>query len=249
MSEQKIALVTGGVGGIGTSICQTLVSQGVRVFANYYPAEAEQAKVWQAEQKAAGFNVDIIGADVASFEACEEMVASITEQAGPVDILVNGAGITRDATMKNMDAESWNAVINTNLTSVFNVTKQVFTGMTTRGFGRVINISSVNGQRGQFGQANYASAKAGMHGFTMTLAQEGAAKGVTVNTVSPGYISTAMTQAIPEDILAKIVAGIPARKMGEPEDIANLISFLASDSAGYITGANVPINGGLFMSF
>lgn len=249
MSEQKIALVTGGVGGIGTSICQSLAKQGVRVFANYYPAEAEQAKTWREEQKAAGFDIDIIGADVASYDACEEMVASISKQAGPVDILVNGAGITRDASMKNMEPEAWNAVIDTNLTSVYNVSKQVFAGMTERGFGRVINISSVNGQRGQFGQANYAAAKAGMHGFSMSLAQEGARKGVTVNTVSPGYISTAMTQAIPEDILAKIVAGIPMGKMGEPEDIANLISFLASDAAGYITGANVPVNGGLFFSF
>lgn len=249
MSTQKIALVTGGAGGIGTAICRDLAKQGMRVFANYYPAEAEQASSWQAEQKAAGFDIDIIGADVASFEACAEMVAAIEAQAGPVDVLVNGAGITRDASMKKMEPEAWNAVIDTNLNSVFNVTKQVFAGMTERGFGRVINISSVNGSRGQFGQANYAAAKAGMHGFTMSLAQEGARKGVTVNTVSPGYISTAMTQAIPEEVLATIVAGIPMGKMGEPEDIASLIGFLASDAAGYITGANMPVNGGLFLSF
>lgn len=249
MSDQKIALVTGGAGGLGTAICQSLASSGACVFANYYPAEAEQAKAWQEEQKAAGFDINIIGADVASYEACEKMVASIAEQAGPVDILVNGAGITRDASIKNMEPEAWNAVIDTNLTSVFNVTKQVFTSMTERGFGRIVNISSVNGQRGQFGQSNYAAAKAGMHGFSMSLAQEGARKGVTVNTVSPGYISTAMTQAIPEDILAKIVSGIPMGKMGEPEDIANLIGFLSSDAAGYITGANIPVNGGLFFSF
>ncbi len=249
MSEQKIALVTGGVGGIGTAICQSLAKQGFRVFANYYPAEAEQAKTWYEDQKAAGFDIDIIGADVASYEACKEMVASIEEQVGPVDILINGAGITRDATMKNMEPSAWNAVIDTNLNSVYNVTKQVFTGMTERGFGRVVNISSVNGSRGQFGQANYAAAKAGMHGLTMSLAQEGARKGVTVNTVSPGYISTAMTQAIPEEVLTKIVAGIPMGKMGEPEDIASLIGFLASNSAGYITGANMPVNGGLFFSF
>lgn len=249
MSDQKIALVTGGAGGLGTAICQSLANSGACVFANYYPAEAEQAKAWQEEQKAAGFDINIIGADVASYEACEKMVASIAEQAGPVDILVNGAGITRDASIKNMEPEAWNAVIDTNLTSVFNVTKQVFTSMTERGFGRIVNISSVNGQRGQFGQSNYAAAKAGMHGFSMSLAQEGARKGVTVNTVSPGYISTAMTQAIPEDILAKIVSGIPMGKMGEPEDIANLIGFLSSDAAGYITGANIPVNGGLFFSF
>lgn len=249
MSEQKIALVTGGAGGIGSAICQNLADQGMRVFANYYPAEEEQAKAWQAEQKAAGYNFDIIGADVSSFDACAEMVGAINEQAGPVDVLVNGAGITRDATMKNMEQSAWEAVINTNLNSVFNVTKQVFAGMAERGFGRVINISSVNGSRGQFGQANYAAAKAGMHGFTMSLAPEGARKGVTVNTVSPGYISTAMTQAIPEEVLAKIVAGIPMGKMGEPEDIASMIGFLASDAAGYVTGANIPANGGLFFSF
>ena len=221
----------------------------MRVFANYYPAEEEMATAWQEEQTSAGYAIGIIGADVASFDDCAAMVARIEEQAGPVDILVNGAGITRDATMKNMELEAWEAVINTNLNSVFNVTKQVFAGMAERGFGRVINISSVNGSRGQFGQANYAAAKAGMHGFTMSLAPEGARKGVTVNTVSPGYISTAMTQAIPEEVLAKIVAGIPMGKMGEPEDIASMIGFLASPAAGYVTGANIPVNGGLFFSF
>ena len=249
MSEQKIALVTGGAGGIGSAICQNLADQGMRVFANYYPAEEAQARAWQAEQKEAGYDFDIIGADVSSFDACAEMVAAIEAQAGPVDVLVNGAGITRDATMKNMELEAWEAVINTNLNSVFNVTKQVFAGMAERGFGRIINISSVNGSRGQFGQANYAAAKAGMHGFTMSLAPEGARKGVTVNTISPGYISTAMTQAIPEEVLAKIVAGIPMGKMGEPEDIASMIGFLASPAAGYVTGANIPVNGGLFFSF
>jgi acetoacetyl-CoA reductase len=249
MSKQKIALITGGIGGIGTAICRSLSKEGMHIYANYYPAENDLAITWQKEQKDAGFDISIIGADVSSFAACEEMVLSIEAEAGPIDILINAAGITRDKTLRNMDEDDWSAVMSTNLDSVFNVTKQVFEGMTSRGFGRVVNISSVNGQRGQFGQANYATAKAGMHGFTMTLAQEGAAKGVTVNTVSPGYISTAMTQAIPKDISDQIVAGIPARKMGQPEDIANLISFLASDSNGYITGANIPVNGGLFMSF
>jgi acetoacetyl-CoA reductase len=249
MSKQKLALITGGIGGIGTAICRSLSNEGIRVYANYYPADADLAIAWQQEQKEAGFDISIIGADVASYAACEEMICKIEADAGPVDILINAAGITRDKTICNMDENDWSAVLSTNLDSVFNVTKQVFEGMTNRGFGRVVNISSVNGQRGQFGQANYATAKAGMHGFTMTLAQEGAAKGVTVNTVSPGYISTAMTQAIPKEICDQIVAGIPARKMGQPEDIANLISFLASDSNGYITGANIPVNGGLFMSF
>ncbi len=249
MSEQKIALITGGIGGIGTAICRSLALEGIRVYANYYPADVDLAHAWQQEQKEAGFDIFTIGADVTSFAACEQMVSTIEADAGPIDILINAAGITRDKTMRNMEENDWSAVLSTNLDSVFNVTKQVFEGMTSRGFGRVVNISSVNGQRGQFGQANYATAKAGMHGFTMTLAQEGAAKGVTVNTVSPGYISTAMTQAIPQEISDQIIAGIPARKMGQPEDIANVISFLASDSNGYITGANIPVNGGLFMSF
>ncbi len=249
MSKQKLALVTGGIGGIGTAICRSLVNQGAHVYANYYPAEAEQAVAWQQEQKEAGFDVSIVGADVTSFEACEVMVSSIEADAGPVDILVNAAGITRDNTLRNLEVDDWNAVLRTNLDSVFNVTKQVFEGMLTRGFGRIVNISSVNGQRGQYGQANYATAKAGMHGFTMTLAQEGAAKGVTANSISPGYISTTMTHAIPKEICDQIVSGIPARKMGKPEDVANVVSFLVSEPSSYITGANIPVNGGLFMSF
>lgn len=249
MSEQKIALVTGGIGGIGTAICRELSEENIKVFANYHPAEGENASLWQAKQAAAGFALSIIAADVSSFEECEQMVRSIEEQAGPVDILVNAAGITRDKTMRNLDHTDWSSVIRTNLDSVYNVSKQVFEGMTTRGFGRIVNISSVNGQRGQFGQTNYASAKAGMHGFTMSLAQEGAAKGVTVNTVSPGYISTPMTQEMSDEVLEHIVSGIPAKKMGEPEDIAQLIGYIASDKGSYITGANIPVNGGLYMSF
>ena len=249
MSEQKIALVTGGVGGIGTAICCELAKDNVKVFANYYPAEKEQATKWHAEQQESGYDIEIIGADVSSFDDCVKMVEAIEAQAGPVDILVNAAGITRDKTMRNLEVDDWNAVLRTNLDSVYNVSKQVFEGMTTRGFGRIVNISSVNGQRGQFGQTNYASAKAGMHGFTMSLAQEGAAKGVTVNTVSPGYIATAMTEAMPQEMLDHIVSGIPAKKMGTPEDIAQLIAYIASDKGNYITGANIPVNGGLYMSF
>lgn len=249
MSKQKLALITGGVGGIGTAICRSLAEQGFYVYANYYPAEAKQAIGWQQEQKKAGFDIAIIGADVTSFEACEKMVSTIEAEIGPVDVLVNAAGITRDSTVRNLGEDDWNAVLRTNLDSVFNVTKQVFEGMLTRGFGRIVNISSVNGQRGQFGQANYAAAKAGMHGLTMTLAQEGAAKGVTANSISPGYISTTMTRAIPKEICDQIVSDIPARKMGKPEDVANVVSFLAGEPSSYITGANIPVNGGLFMSF
>lgn len=249
MSKQKIALVTGGIGGIGSAICRELANEGIKVYANHHPAEAELAESWQTEQATAGYDFSIVPADVSHFDECEKMVQQIESQAGPVDILVNAAGITRDKTLRNLTPDDWNSVIRINLDSVYNVSKQVFEGMRSRGFGRIVNISSVNGQRGQFGQANYASAKAGMHGFTMSLAQEGAAKGVTVNTVSPGYISTPMTQAMPEEVLTHIVSGIPAGKMGEPEDIAQLIGYLASEKGSYITGANIPVNGGLYMSF
>lgn len=249
MSEQKIALVTGAIGGIGTAICQQLAAQGCKVYANYFPPMADDANTWQAAQTTNGAAIEVIGADVSSAEACREMIRTIEAADGQVDILVNAAGITRDGTLKKMPEENWAAVIDTNLNSVYNATQPVFEGMCNRGFGRVINISSVNGQRGQFGQTNYATAKAGMHGFTMSAAQEGAAKGVTVNTISPGYIETAMTAAIPEDVLASIVSGIPARKMGQPEDIATMVGFLASEQASYVTGANIPVNGGLFMSF
>jgi acetoacetyl-CoA reductase len=175
------------------------------------------------------------------------MMSEVEQRFGPVDILVNCAGITRDGTMKRMVAEQWDAVIQTNLNSVFYMTRPVWEGMLERGYGRIINISSLNGQRGQFGQANYSAAKAGMHGFTMALAQEGAAKGITVNTVSPGYVKTAMTDAIREDIREAIVGGIPMRRMALPEEIASAVAFLAGDDQAYITGANIPINGGLFM--
>jgi acetoacetyl-CoA reductase len=173
--------------------------------------------------------------------------AAVGQQHGPVSVLVNCAGITRDKTFKKMDEEQWRSVIDINLSSVFNVTRQVWEGMLESGFGRVINISSVNGQRGQFGQANYAAAKAGMHGITMTLAQEGASKGVTVNTVSPGYVETAMTLAMRDDVRDAIVASVPMRRMGRPEEIAHVVAFLVADASGYITGANLPVNGGLFM--
>ena len=166
----------------------------------------------------------------------------------PVDVLVNCAGITRDASMKKMELDQWDSVLRTNLDSVFNVSKQVFTGMTERGYGRIVNISSVNGQRGQFGQTNYSAAKAGMHGFTMALAQEGAAKGVTVNSVSPGYVATAMTDLIPEEIRNAIVATVPMKRMGQPEEIADAVAYLTSDSAAYVTGQNLGVNGGFFMS-
>ena len=175
------------------------------------------------------------------------MAQELLDRYGAVDVLVNCAGITRDKTFKKMEPSHWEAVINVNLNSVFNVTRPVWEGMLERGFGRVVNISSVNGQRGQFGQANYSTAKAGMHGFTMALAQEGAAKGVTVNTVSPGYVETAMTLAMRDDVRDAIVSGIPMRRMGYPDEIASVVSFLVAEENGYVTGANIPVNGGLFM--
>jgi acetoacetyl-CoA reductase len=243
----KVALVTGGTGGIGTAICRRLAQEGLKVCANHHPSEAEGAAAWKNDQVADGFDIDTIAGDVASFEDVGRMVATIKERHGPVLVLVNCAGITRDKAFKKMGEEHWRAVIEVNLNSVFNVSRHVWEDMLAAGFGRIVNISSVNGQRGQFGQANYAAAKAGMHGLTMTLAQEGAPKGITVNTVSPGYVETAMTLAMREDVREAIVAGVPMRRMGRPEEIASAIAFLAHEDNGYITGANFPVNGGLFM--
>jgi acetoacetyl-CoA reductase len=248
MSPQaRVALVTGGTGGIGTAICQRLAREGYRVVANHHPSEQEAADVWRQARQEDGLEIDTIAGDVSSFEDSARMVGEIAQRFGAVDVLVNCAGITRDKTFKRMERDHWQAVINVNLNSVFNVTKAVWDGMLDRGFGRVVNISSVNGQRGQFGQANYSAAKAGMHGFTMALAQEGAAKGVTVNTISPGYVETAMTLAMREDVRDAIVSGIPMRRMGRPEEIASTGAFLVADENGYVTGANIPVNGGLFM--
>lgn len=247
MGDTKVALITGGTGGIGTAICQRLAKDGFQVIASFYPPLAVEAKDWQQARTAEGLNIGIASGDASSAEDSVRMVAEIQANYGPVQVLVNCAGVTRDRTFRKMTAEDWNAVLNTNLDSVFYVTKPVWDGMLDRGFGRIINISSVNGQRGQFGQTNYSAAKAGMHGFTMALAQEGAAKGVTVNTISPGYTETAMTAAMRDDVKASIVAGIPMKRMGRPEEIAALVSFLAAAENGYITGANIPINGGLFM--
>lgn len=245
---QRIALVTGGTGGIGTAICRELAKAGYSVVANYYPPEQQQAEAWLAEQQADYPQIHIAAADVTDFASCAEMVKSIESELGPIDVLVNCAGITRDKTLKRMTPEQWHAVIDTNLSSAFNVTQQVLIGMTERGYGRIINVSSVNGQKGQFGQANYSAAKAGLHGFTMAVAQETAAKGVTVNTVSPGYIETAMTSAMPEQVLDAIISAVPMGRMGTPQEIAMTVAWLADERNAYITGANIPVNGGMFMS-
>ena len=245
---QKTALVTGGTGTIGTEICRQLARAERRVVATCLPDERERAAAWQAEQKAAGHDFGVVFGDLSDFASTQAAVAEAEQLAGPIDILVNVAGITRDASLRKMTPEQWHAVIRSNLDSVFNATRSVIEGMLDRGFGRVISISSINGQKGQFGQTNYAASKAGMHGFTMSLAQEGARKGVTANTVSPGYIDSPMVNAVPEEVRKQIVAQIPVARLGQPQDIARVVVFLAADDAGFITGANIPVNGGQYMS-
>ena len=241
----RVTLVTGGTGAIGTEICRALAQAGCRVGALGHPSEGERISEWR---KQLGFDIAVELCDLGDFEAAGAAIRKIEAQLGPVDILVNAAGITRDARLAKMTPDQWRQVLSSNLDSVFNATKHVFDGMCQRGFGRVVNISSVNGQKGQFGQANYSAAKAGMHGFTMAVAQEGAAKGVTVNTVSPGYVETPMTAAIKPDVLAKIVASVPTGRMARPSEIARAVAFLCADDSGYITGANLAVNGGLYMS-
>lgn len=244
----KVALVTGGNGGIGSSICAALADKGYKVAGGYYPADKENAEAWEAEMRANGKDVTAVAGDVSNYTSCEAMIAHVESELGPIEVLVNCAGITRDTTFKKMTPEQWGSVLQTNLDSAFNVTRPVINQMLERGSGRIVNVSSVNGQRGQFGQANYSAAKAGLHGFTMALAQETARKGITVNTISPGYISTPMTQAMPENVLEAIVGSVPMGRMGEPEEIASAVSWLVDERSAYITGANIPVNGGLFMS-
>lgn len=242
---KHIALVTGGIGGIGTAICMKLADAGHTVVT--CDINAERASSWVSDMKAKGYDFKVYVCDVTNFDQCASMAAQITAEVGQVDILVNNAGITRDGMFKKMSKVDWDAVIGTNLDSVYNITKQFCEGMTERGWGRVINMSSVNGQKGQFGQTNYSAAKAGMHGFTKALAQEVAKKGVTVNTISPGYIGTEMVMAIKEEVRNQIISTIPVGRLGTPEEIADLVAYLASDSASFITGSNIAINGGLHM--
>jgi acetoacetyl-CoA reductase len=245
MSE-RIAYVTGGMGGIGTGICQRLAKQGFTVVAGCGPHSPRRVK-WLEDQKALGFDFVASEGNVGDWDSTRQAFDKVKADIGEIDVLVNNAGITRDVVFRKMTREDWTAVIDTNLTSLFNVTKQVIDGMVERGWGRIINISSVNGQKGQFGQTNYSTAKAGIHGFTMALAQEVATKGVTVNTVSPGYIGTDMVKSIRPDVLEKIVATIPVRRLGAPEEIASIVAWLASDESGFATGADFSLNGGLHM--
>lgn len=243
---QRIAYVTGGMGGIGTSICQRLAKDGFKVVAGCGPKSPRREK-WMEQQKALGNDFIASEGNVGDWDSTKAAFDKVKAEVGEIDVLVNNAGITRDIIFRKMTKDDWTAVIDTNLTSLFNVTKQVIEGMTERGFGRIINISSVNGQKGQFGQTNYSTAKAGIHGFTMALAQEVATKGVTVNTVSPGYIGTEMVQAIRQDVLDKIIATIPVRRLGRPDEIASICAWLASDESGFATGADFSLNGGLHM--
>jgi acetoacetyl-CoA reductase len=241
-NNKRVALVTGATGGLGTAMCQRLCEDGYRVVGNF--RNAEKAQAWETEQKAKGYDVSLFECDVADYDSVTRMIANIESKIGTVDILVNNAGITRDRPFHKMTKQDWDEVIASNLTSVFNCTRLVIDGMRERGYGRIINISSVNGQRGQFGQANYSAAKAGMHGFTKTLAMEVASKGITVNTISPGYIATDMVLAVREDVRNKIIEQIPIGRLGGTDEIAYLVSFLASERASFITGSNYAINGG-----
>jgi acetoacetyl-CoA reductase len=245
--NRRVALITGGMGGLGESISTKMHLAGFRVVVTYSPGNKGAAN-WLAERKAQGFDFAAYEADVSSFESCEACVKRVVAEVGPVDVLVNNAGITRDTTFKKMTFADWTAVLKTNLDSVFNMTKPVMDGMVERGWGRVINVSSVNGSKGAFGQTNYAAAKAGMHGFTKSLALEVARKGVTVNTISPGYIGTKMVMAIPKEVLdSKILPQIPLGRLGKPEEVAGLIIYLCSEEAAFVTGANIAINGGQHM--
>jgi len=243
----RVAVITGGMGGLGDSISTKMHATGYRVVVTHSPSNTK-AKDWLSEHKASGREFSAYPVDVADFDSCKECVARIAKEVGPVDILVNNAGITRDTTFKKMSKGDWDSVIRTNLDSVFNMTKQVMDGMVERGWGRVVNVSSVNGSKGAFGQTNYSAAKAGMHGFTKALALEVARKGVTVNTISPGYIGTKMVMAIPKEVLdTKILPQIPLGRLGGPAEIAGLIIYLCSDEAAFVTGANIAINGGQHM--
>ena len=242
---QRIALVTGAMGGIGTAVCVELAKAGHKVVAAYH-RQFDKPEAWLAEQKAAGFYFIAVAGDATDIASCQAMVAAAEGRAGPIDILVNNAGITRDRMFAKMDKDQWDAVINTNLTSMFNMTKQVSAKMAERGWGRIINIASVNGVKGQAGQTNYSAAKAGVIGFTKALAAELAAKGVTVNVIAPGYIATAMVMAIKPEILQGIIDGVPMKRLGKPEEIGAACVYLASENASFMTGATLNINGGLY---
>ncbi|MNM29448.1 Acetoacetyl-CoA reductase [compost metagenome] len=248
MSEQRVALVTGGMGGLGTALCRRLHAAGLQVVAAHTPGNT-RVENWLDEQHGQGYYFHAMPVDVTDYAACSEAVGRVLSQFGRVDVLVNNAGITRDQSMRKMELPHWSEVMRTNLDSLFNMSKQVLEPMLEKKWGRIINISSVNGQKGAFGQCNYAAAKAGVHGFSKALALEVARHGITVNTVSPGYLRTQMVTAVPADIMeTKILPQIPLGRLGEPDEVAALVAYLASDEAAFVTGANIAINGGQHMS-
>jgi len=245
---KRIALVTGGTGGIGTSICMRLHDDGYQVIAGYYSGgQHEKAQAWQDQLKSEGYDIALAYGNIRDYESCEACIEGIKKDFGTVDVLVNNGGITRDTTLRKMTPGHWDDVIATNLTSVFYMTRLVINDMLEKKWGRIVNISSINGEKGQFGQANYSAAKAGMYGFTKAVAQEVASKGITVNTVSPGYIATSMIMDVPEEIREQIRQGIPVGRFGAPEEIARVVSFLSAEDGGFITGANISANGGQYM--
>ena len=245
---KRIALVTGGTGGIGTAICKQLHDDGYQVVAGYYHGgNHDKAQTWQDKLKEEGYDIALAYGNIRDFASCEACIEGIRKDFGTIDVLINNGGITRDTTLRKMSPEYWHDVIETNLTSVFYMTRLVINDMLEKKWGRIVNISSINGEKGQFGQANYSAAKAGMYGFTKAVAQEVASKGITVNTVSPGYIATSMIMDVPEEIREDIRKGIPVGRFGEPEDIACVVSFLADEKAGFVTGANISANGGQYM--
>lgn len=245
MSTQQVALVTGGTGGIGTAICQTLADNNFRVVAA--STNEEKASKWKVQQQEAGYEFETCILSVADFDSCLKCILDTEETIGPIAVLVNAAGITRDSTLKRMSKDQWQQVIDINLSGTFNMCRNVIDFMLQRKYGRIINISSINGEKGQFGQVNYAASKAGIHGITMSIAQEVASKGITVNTISPGYIATDMVMAVDEAIRNKIIAQIPVGRLGKPSEIAHIVAFLASDQSGYMTGSNLSANGGQHM--
>lgn len=245
---KRVAIVTGGTGGIGTSICQRLASANYDVVACYYKnGDHHAARKWQESQQKKGFNIDVLYANISNFDDCESVTQMVVEKYGHIDVLVNNAGITSDSSLKKMSFEQWQQVIDANLNSIFNMTRNVLPVMLENNYGRIISISSINGRKGQFGQCNYSASKSALYGFTKSLAQEVAAKGITVNTISPGYIETPMIEAMKESVLKAIVDNIPVGRLGKPEEIADAVVFFANATAGFITGANLDINGGHYM--
>lgn len=245
--DKKIALVTGGTGGIGSAICQRLTKDFQVVACYFKDGRHEEARQWQEEQRKLGYEMDIVYGDIAQYGECEPIVSMVLERYGSVDVLVNNAGITKDCSLRKMTSEQWHQVLDANLTSVFNMTRHVIPTMIDKHYGRIINISSINGRKGQFGQCNYAATKAALFGFTKSLALEVAAKGITVNTISPGYIQTPMLSAMKEEVLNAIIANIPVGRLGNPEEVADAVAFFASETSGFITGSNLDINGGQYM--